>query len=328
MTQVSSEGSTVSTDDLGVPPTPPRSPPATSSTTNGMPINQPSWTDPSSPLKNKTPNPKTKSKIPFFDSINTKFMGQKKSKKSSSIGDDGRPKWNAGPGARKNDDYGSLRRKSITDLDSPGGRTISRSRSATSEGGFHSLGRDTSLRQSNRSPSCRPQVNSSGYGKNTWSGSRMARERVPLSADTYKPPSGVRSIRSASASPATARRHFGTSAPSTPVNRSPKRSAPASSLGSPTKPSPNSFMHDINNITAEPNIQILAHLEDLVNSYRARVLQSFNAEGKSLPPELADDYSWDNADQKPHSSLPNVRVNPRKASAGSKIPAPTFFVSP
>ena len=325
MTQVSSEGSTVSTDDLGVPPTPPRSPPA-STDSNGVPVPPPSWNDPSSPSQNKSPNNnKNKSKIPFFDSINSRFMGQKKTKKSHNMSED-RPKWNSGPGLRKNEDFGSLRRKSITDLSSSGGRTISRSRSATSEGGFQTLGRDTPLRQSNRSPSCRPHQ-SSGYGKLTWSGSRAARDRAPLTADTYKPPPGNRSIRSASASPASVRRHFGTSAPTTPVNRSPKRSAPTSSIGSPTKPLPNHLLKDIPTLAAaEPNIEILAHLEDLVNSYRARVLQTYTAEGKSLPPELADDITWDKGEGKSPCSLPNIpKVTPRKASAGSRIPAPTFF---
>lgn len=258
-------------------------------------------------------------------------MGSKKCKKTSLPEDTSpaKPAWNSGPGLRRNsEDRGS--------------RVISRSRSATSEGGLKMLGRESPTRQSTRPSSRRPSVSGASQGKNTWNG-RASRERPSLTADTYKPPTTPRTVRSASASPATTRRHIGHSAPVTPLNRSPKRSAPGSSLTSPVSSGP--VLKQLADLEADENT--LLCIKDIYNSLRAKVSESLAAEGKSLPPELDQDYtsSWISAHvpgSQSQSVSPKLHVNygtstvspssshkvtPRKAGVGSRIPAPTFFMA-
>ncbi|KAK4296683.1 hypothetical protein Pmani_030840 [Petrolisthes manimaculis] len=321
MTQMSSEGSSMSMEESVN--TPPRSPTNPSTNPPHYPLSD--ATNTWSPPQTK-PNPcnTPKSKIPFIDSIKGPFMGSKKSKKTSQPEQKSpaKPAWNSGPGLRRNsEDHGS--------------RIISRSRSATSEGGLMMLGRESPSRQSLR-PSSRRQSSSVGpQGKNTWNG-RASRERPSLTSDTYKLPINnvTRTVRSASASPASSRRHLGHSAPATPLNRSPKRSAPASTLTSPVTSGP--VLKQLADLEADENT--LLCIKDIYDSLRAKVSESLAAEGKSLPPELAQDYtsSWVNAhgsqslDPKlevnyvsPNNSL---KVTPRKSGVGSRIPAPTFFL--
>lgn len=332
MTQMSSEGSSMSMEESVN--TPPRSPTNPSNNPPHYPSTNPSHyplsdaTNTWSPPQTK-PNPCNipKSKIPFIDSIKGPFMGCKKSKKTTlqpeqKTPSPAKPAWNSGPGLRRNsEDHGS--------------RIISRSRSATSEGGLMMLGRESPTRQSLR-PTSRRQSSSVGpQGKNTWNG-RASRERPNLTSDTYKPPptSANRTVRSASASPATTRRHFGHSAPVTPLNRSPKRSAPGSTLTSPVTSRP--VLKQLADLEADENT--LLCIKDIYDSLRAKVSESLAAEGKSLPPELAQDYtsSWVNAhgsqslDPKLEVSYgsPNTPLKPapRKSGVGSRIPAPTFFL--
>ncbi|XP_037777093.1 GAS2-like protein pickled eggs [Penaeus monodon] len=327
MTQMSSEGSSMSTEDSVH--TPPRSPTNTTTTAPHYPLTDATntWSPPSQ-VKHKNSSIGTpRSKIPFIETLKSPFINNKKSKKASLPEEKspGKPAWNAGPGVRRN----SLDR---------GERVISRSRSATSEGGLVMLGRDSPARQSFR-PSARRQSGGScgPTGKNTWNG-RASRERPSLTADTYKPPTTPRTVRSASASPATTRRQVGHSAPATPLNRSPKRSAPASTLTSPTGGGP--LLQQLADL--EPDENTLLCIKDIYDSLKARVSESLAAEGKSLPPELSQDYtnSWVTAhvssgsrslDPKPSASASNgppgaVRITPRKSGVGSRIPAPTFFL--
>lgn len=328
MTHMSSEGSSMSTEDSVS--TPPRSPtnPMTNPPHYPLADTTNTWSPPSqNKLKSSSGIPK--SKVPFIDSLKGPFMGSKKSKKTSLPEENSpsKPAWNSGPGLRRNsEDRGS--------------RMISRSRSATSEGGLMMLGRESPSRQSFRPSARRPSGSSGPQGKNTWSG-RASRERPSLTADTYKPPTTPRTVRSASASPATTRRHIGHSAPATPLNRSPKRSAPGSTLTSPVSSGP--VLQQLADL--EPDENTLLCIKDIYDSLRAKVSQSLAAEGKSLPPELAQEYtnSWVNAhvsssgsqslDPKINvnveSTSPNssLKVTPRKDGVGSRIPAPTFFIS-
>ncbi|XP_071532790.1 uncharacterized protein pigs [Panulirus ornatus] len=328
MTHMSSEGSSMSTEDSVS--TPPRSPTNPMTNPPHYPLSDTTntWSPPSqNKLKSSSGIPK--SKVPFIDSLKGPFMGSKKSKKTSLPEENSpsKPAWNSGPGLRRNsEDRGS--------------RMISRSRSATSEGGLMMLGRESPSRQSFRPSARRPSGSSGPQGKNTWSG-RASRERPSLTADTYKPPTTPRTVRSASASPATTRRHIGHSAPATPLNRSPKRSAPGSTLTSPVSSGP--VLQQLADL--EPDENTLLCIKDIYDSLRAKVSQSLAAEGKSLPPELAQEYtnSWVNAhvsssgsqslDPKINvnveSTSPNssLKVTPRKDGVGSRIPAPTFFIS-
>lgn len=326
MTQMSSEGSSMSTEESVN--TPPRSPTNTIVNPPNYPLSDATntWSPPSQIKKNSSSIPK--SKIPFVDSLKGPFMGSKKSKKTSLPEEKSpsKPAWNSGPGLRRSsEDRGS--------------RIISRSRSATSEGGLMMLGRESPTRQPLRPSTRRPSVSGGPQGKNTWNG-RASRERPSLTADTYKPPTH-RTVRSASASPATTRRHFGHSAPATPLNRSPKRSAPGSTLTSPTTSGP--VLKQLADL--EPDENTLLCIKDIYDSLRAKVSESLAAEGKSLPPELAQEYttSWVNAHVSSSGSQsldPKINVNigttspnsslkvaPRKSGVGSRIPAPTFFMS-
>ncbi|XP_050719427.1 serine/arginine repetitive matrix protein 2-like [Eriocheir sinensis] len=327
MTQISSEGSSMSTEDSVN--TPPRSPTGASTNPPNYPLSD--TTNTWSPPQNKhSTSSISKSRLPFIEPIKGPYMGTKKSKKTSLSEDTSpaKPAWNSGPGMRRNsEDRGS--------------RVISRSRSATSDGGLKMLGRESPTRQSLRPSSRRPSSSSGPQGKNTWNG-RASRERPSLTADTYKPPATPRTVRSASASPATTRRHFGHSAPVTPLNRSPKRSAPSSSLTSPVSSGP--VLKQLADLEADENT--LLCIKDIYDSLRAKVSESLAAEGKSLPPELSQDYtsSWISAhvsgresqslDPKVNTSCgtsttspsSSLKVTPRKAGVGSRIPAPTFFM--
>lgn len=328
MTQMSSEGSSMSTEDSVN--TPPRSPTSASTNPPHYPLSDATNTW-SPPQTKHTPSSVPKSKLPYADPIKGPFMGSKKCKKTSLPEDTSpaKPAWNSGPGLRRSsEDRGS--------------RVISRSRSATSEGGLKMLGRESPTRQSTRPSSRRPSVSGASQGKNTWNG-RASRERPSLTADTYKPPTTPRTVRSASASPATTRRHIGHSAPVTPLNRSPKRSAPGSSLTSPVNSGP--VLKQLADLEADENT--LLCIKDIYNSLRAKVSESLAAEGKSLPPELDQDYtsSWISAHvpgSQSQSVSPKLHVNygtstvspssshkvtPRKAGVGSRIPAPTFFMA-
>ncbi|KAK7074166.1 Growth-Arrest-Specific Protein 2 Domain [Halocaridina rubra] len=324
MTQMSSEGSSMSTEDSVN--TPPRSP-TNPTTTPSYPLTDATNTwSPSSQTPKSISSP-PKSKIPFIDSFKSPFLASKKSKKNSLPEEKSpsKPAWNSGPGVRRNSE--------------DRGHRISRSRSATSEGGLMTLGRDSPARQSLRPSARRPSGGSCGMSsKNTWNG-RASRERPTLSADTYKPPTTPRTVRSASASPATTRRHFGHSAPVTPLNRSPKRSAPGSTLTSPTSGGP--LLQQLADL--DPDENTLLCIKDIYDSLRAKVCQNLAAEGKTLPPELAQEYtsSWVNAHVSSESqslnsgqdtstpSNPNnsVKITPRKSGVGSRIPAPTFFMA-
>ncbi|KAG7171534.1 GAS2-like protein pickled eggs-like [Homarus americanus] len=328
MTHMSSEGSSMSTEDSVN--TPPRSPTNPTTTPPHYPLSDTTntWSPPSQ-NKQKHSSSIPKSKIPFIDSLKGPFMGTKKSKKTSVPEEKSpsKPAWNSGPGLRRNsEDRGS--------------RIISRSRSATSEGGLMMLGRESPSRQPLRPTARRPSSSGGPQGKNTWNG-RASRERPSLTTDTYKPPTTPRTVRSASASPATTRRHFGHSAPVTPLNRSPKRSAPGSTLTSPTSSGP--VLKQLADL--DPDENTLLCIKDIYDSLRAKVSESLAAEGKSLPPELAQEYttSWVNAHVSSSGSQsldPKINVNggtsspnsshkvaPRKAGVGSRIPAPTFFMS-
>ncbi|XP_068205856.1 LOW QUALITY PROTEIN: GAS2-like protein pickled eggs [Palaemon carinicauda] len=326
MTQMSSEGSSMSTEDSVN--TPPRSPTNPTTTTPSYPLTDATntWSPPSQKQNNISSNT-PKSKIPFIDTLKSPFLVNKKSKKTSLPEEKSpsKPAWNSGPGVRRNSE--------------DRGNRISRSRSATSEGGLMMLGRESVSRQSLRPSSRRPSGSfGSMQAKNTWNG-RASRERPSLTADTYKPPTTPRTVRSASASPATTRRHFGHSAPVTPVNRSPKRSAPGSTLTSPTSGGP--LLQQLADL--EPDENTLLCIKDIYDSLRAKVSQNLAAEGKSLPPELAQEYtnSWVNAhvssesqslDSKPNTSCTSttanssLKITPRKDGGGSRIPAPTFFM--
>ena len=326
MTQMSSEGSSMSTEDSVN--TPPRSPTNHTNTTPSYPLTDATntWSPPSQ-KQSKASATSPKSKIPFIDTLKSPFLVNKKSKKTSLPEDKSpsKPAWNSGPGGRRNSE--------------DRGNRISRSRSATSEGGLMMLGRDSPARQSLRPSTRRPSGGSFGsiQAKNTWNG-RASRERPSINADTYRPPTTPRTVRSASASPATNRRHFGHSAPATPVNRSPKRSAPGSTLTSPTGGAP--LLRQLADL--DPDENTLLCIKDIYDSLRARVSQNLAAEGKSLPPELAQEYtsSWINAhvssdsqslDSKPNavSTSPSnsLKITPRKDGVGSRIPAPTFFMA-
>ncbi|XP_069937295.1 GAS2-like protein pickled eggs isoform X2 [Cherax quadricarinatus] len=326
MTQMSSEGSSMSTEESVN--TPPRSPTNAIATPHYPLADATNTWSPPSQSKHKNSSNIPKSKIPFIDSLKGPFMGSKKSKKTSLPEEKSpsKPAWNSGPGLRRNsEDRGS--------------RVISRSRSATSEGGLMMLGRESPSRMSHRPTARRPSLSGGPQDKNTWNG-RASREQPRLTADTYKPPT-PRTVRSASASPATTRRHFGHSAPATPLNRSPKRSAPGSTLASPTTSGP--VLKQLADL--EPDENTLLCIKDIYDSLRAKVCESLAAEGKSLPPELAQEYtsSWVNAhvsssgsqslDPKINlnvgttSPTSSLKVAPRKSGVGSRIPAPTFFMS-
>ena len=340
MTHTSSEGSTVSTDDLGVPPTPPRSPPANDQVDHALSSHTIRTHIPQSNIPSLP-----RSKVTSTESLN-KGMGQKKKKGSLS---DSRPAWNSGIGNKRDD---AKRRGSCADLST--GYPISRSRSTNSEGGFNSLTRNVPARKSlsaTRPSGSNSRLNEStnsnkqsGTGKWTWNG-RSSRGRPPVNNDMYKPPAPPpRGVRSASASPGPARRNFGHSAPVTPQTRSPKQSAPNSNLGSPThsKQLPDFIkqkVSDLHDINSQPSVAMLAQLEDLVNSYRAKVLDHYAEEGKAPPPELKNDFScsWARDTQSLTSSpkktlrgshkenSPPVKVTPRRDGLGSRIPAPTFY---
>ena len=329
MTHTSSEGSTVSTDDLGVPPTPPRSPPAGDHMMADHHLNP----TPKSSLSQ--PQRPARSKGLMVDG---KSMGQKKKIPSSVSPHTGRPAWNSGLGnsglAKGREE---MKRRSSSDLS--GGYAISRSRSTNSEGGFQSLSRNTPARKSlSATRSSKSQDPPNQTGKWTWTG-RGNRGRPPVNNDSYRPPAPQRGVRSASASPGPIRRNFGHSAPVTPHTRSPKTSAPNSNLASPTHANFKKIP-DIPDMGGEPSVSMLAQLEELVNSYRARVLDHYAEEGKAPPPTLANDFScsWARDTQSltnsPKKTLranqlepPPVKITPRKDGLGSRIPAPTFYSS-
>ena len=327
MTHTSSEGSTLSADDLGVPPTPPRSPPAADDRSSRPHMSQ--------------PNPPPRTKVPAPDAYN-KSMGQKKKKGPDCTGGVSRPAWNSSLKPKED----MKRRGSHTDIS--GGYAISRSRSTNSESGFQGLTRNSPARKSlsatRSSSTSQPRANGSP-AKWSWSGRGNSRTRPPVNNEVYKPPAPPRGVRSASASPGPIRRNFGHSAPVTPQTRSPKTSAPNSNLGSPThggvKKIPD-LVSDITDHAAEPSVTMLAQLEDLVNSYRARVLDHYAEEGKAPPAALANDFScsWARDTQSltnsPKRNIrsnaqqlepPALKVTPRKSGLGSRIPAPTFYPS-
>ncbi|CAL4121635.1 unnamed protein product [Meganyctiphanes norvegica] len=337
MTQLSSEGSTMSTEDVGN--TPPRSPTHLNKTSNPLSDTTNTWNH--SPSKSRSSTnikaPTPKSKIPYMESLRNIQSNNKKTKKTS-IPDEPSNKvhhphaWGAGPGQKE-----KQRRNSVGS-----GQTLSRSRSATSEGGLMTLTRDSPAVCVNRSPAHRRTGSSGGdNNKGSWSG-RTSKERPTMHADMFRPPA-PRNCRSASASPATTRRRFGSSAPATPIMRSPKRSAPSSTITSPTRTGP--VLDQLADL--EPDENTLLCIKDIYDSLRAKVSESLAAEGKSLPPELNHDYtsSWINAHSpsgskslehtKTHSktnsnthlnlSSPGVKASPRKDGGASRIPKPTFF---
>ena len=338
MTQTSSEGSTVSTDDLGVPPTPPRSPPVNDATDCLADASQ----GPRTLIPQPNHLPRTR-----LNSMNAVAkISVEKVKKSSMPTDPSRPAWNSGPGPKKED---MKRRGSCADLS--GGYAISRSRSTNSENGFHSLTRNQPARKSlsaSRTSGSGTRLNESGStGKWTWNG-RGSRGRPPVNTDVYKPPAPPpRGVRSASASPGPIRRNFGHSAPVTPQTRSPKHSAPNSNLGSPvhaTNKLPDFIKHQVPEFSEnnpKPTVEMLEQLEQLVNSYRVRVLDHFAEEGMPPPPTLADDFScsWARDTQSLTSSpkktprsvrtdvKPQPKLTPRRDGLGSRIPAPIFHHS-
>lgn len=296
MTQLSSDGSSASADDIVGPPSPP---------TNSPPFS--SWNTPS------------KSQIPRCTSYKSKFTSSDSLSGNKSVSQGGgRRAWNAGPGLQG--EYRS-RRSSISDAME--GRKISRSRSATSEGGFQALLRKdpAPVRPFVRSSATR-QPSDAPVGKNTWNGRSRPRDYPPLNADAFRPPSGVRSVRSASASPATTRKVF-TSAPPTPANRSPKRSNPVSSAQSPSLPS--EILNKLPDFSGDKDAEILAKLEGFVSNYRAYVLDKLAAEGRSPPLELTErwDKESEDATLKDLKYVP-LKATPRKAGLGSRIPAPVF----
>uniref|UniRef100_A0A6A7G5X4 GAS2-like protein 2 isoform X1 n=2 Tax=Hirondellea gigas TaxID=1518452 RepID=A0A6A7G5X4_9CRUS len=340
MTHTSSEGSTVSTDDLGVPPTPPRSPPA-GDTASAHCLTDHASLSSTPGVRSHIPQ-LSRGRLTSTESLN-KVMGQKK--KKNSIGEEDRPAWNSGPGNKKED---MKRRGSCADLSS--GYSISRSRSTTSETGFHSLTRNTPVRKSlsaSRPSGSGNRLNElvPNTGKCTWNG-RTGRGRPQVNSESYRPPALPRGVRSASASPGPIRRNFGHSAPVTPQTRSPEQSAPNSNLNSPTHSIAlpdiiRQNVPDLGEINSKPTVEMLAQLERLVNVYRVKVLDHFAEEGKVPPPELADDFScsWVRGTQsltnspkktprsKRTEDKPALKVTPRRDGLGSRIPAPTFLSS-
>lgn len=138
------------------------------------------------------------------------------------------------------------------------------------------------------------------------------------------------------------------SAPVTPQTQSPKQSAPNSNLGSPTHTTnklPEFIKHqvpELSDINSKPSVEMLEQLEQLVNSYRVRVLDHFAEEGKPPPAALADDFScsWARDTQSLTSSpkkVPRMHLkddskskaifSPRRDGLGSRIPAPVFYPS-
>ncbi|CAL4112518.1 unnamed protein product [Meganyctiphanes norvegica] len=325
MTQLSSEGSSMSTDGNSPP-----SSPINNKSNSPLADKTNTWNQSKSTIKSPK-NSTSKSKIPFIETLKNFASGNKKPKKSCAQEERPvHPAWNSGPGVARQ------RAHSVGT-----GRSISRSRSATSEGGFINMARDArDMPPINtvRSPSRRSIGNTSGYsnGKNTWSG-RASRERPTLTADTFRPPA-PKTVRSASASPATTRRQFGTPMTSVSTNHTPKRSAPnrtypynnTSTVTTPTTPT--SILDQLADLDADEST--LLCIKDIYNSLRAKVSENLAAEGKTLPPELCHDYtsSWINAhsttgSQSLDSTSDPHNISPRKDGVGSRIPKPTFFMA-
>ncbi|XP_018017415.2 GAS2-like protein pickled eggs [Hyalella azteca] len=321
MTQTSSEGSSVSADDFGMPSTPPRSP-----------------SDLHSFSRTSAPQapPRTKNSPA---SVAAKNAAAKK-KKTTVPCETSRPAWNLAPSPKKKE---PKRRGSCADLSA--GYPMSRSRSTNSDNGFQSLSRNIPARKS--LSACRtnkntvePPVRNPG----TWNG-RTSAGRATVNTDMYRPPASPRGFRSASASPGPVRRNMGHSAPVTPQTRSPKSSTPNSNLASPTHLDdlPDYLQQQVSglsDVTSKPSVEMLQQLENLVNSYRVKVLDHFAEEGKEPPSHLADDFScsWvrnahslTNSPKKiprplqPSSERPVPKLTPRRDGLGSRIPAPVYY---
>ncbi|KAF2364763.1 Gas2-related domain [Trinorchestia longiramus] len=320
MTHTSSEGSTVSADDFGSTSTPPRSPSDLRSFSSNSRTHAPQ-----APPRSKN--------SPANVAVRNAAAKKKKTP------DNSRPAWNSGSNAKNEE---PKRRGSCADLF--GGYPIGRSRSTNSENGFQSLNRNVPARKSlSASRPSKRAVESPARNQGTWNG-RSSRGRTAVNSDMYRPPASPRGVRSASASPGPARRNFGHSAPVTPQTRSPKTSAPNSNLASPTQlPHLPNFLQQqvsgLSDVTSKPSVEMLQQLENLVNSYRVKVLDHFAEEGKEPPPQLADDFScsWvrnahslTNSPKKSvrpqaPSDRPTPKLTPRRDGMGSRIPAPTYY---
>lgn len=333
MTQLSSEGSSMSTDEVGN--SPPRTP-VNNKTSSPLADATNTWNQSINELKNMKNTTSSKSKIPFIETLKNFASSNKKSKKSPPKEEKQplHPPWNCGAPLRQ-------RAHSVGT-----GRSISRSRSATSEGGLMNMTRDSrdmppvagTLRSTSRRLSGNTTGYSNGYnnGKNTWNG-RASRERPSLTADTFRPPA-PKTVRSASASPVTARRQFGTPTSTTSLTRTPKRSTPNTTSQYKSTPtvttptSPSSILDQLADL--DPDQNTLLCIKDIYNSLRAKVSENLAAEGKSLPPELCHDYtsSWINAHSNTGSQSLDISsdpysISPRKDSGESRIPKPTFFLA-
>lgn len=313
----------MSTDDFGMSSTPPRSPNDLRSFNN---------------QSSRTPQAPPRSKNSMASSVAKNVSNKKKNQERN------QPAWNSNTSSASIKRGDGKRRGSCTDLS--GGYPISRSRSTNSENGFQSLSRNTPARKS--LSACRTSkraVEPPTRNQGTWNG-RSSRGHTPVNSDMYKPPSMPRGFRSASASPGPVRRNIGHSAPVTPQTRSPKTSAPNSNLVSPTdKDKLPDFLRQqvtgLSDVSSKPSVEMLQQLENLVNSYRVKVLDHFAEEGKEPPPELADDFScsWVRNAQSLTSSPKKVahpspareasspKFTPRRSGLGSRIPGPTYYPS-
>lgn len=204
-------------------------------------------------------------------------------------------------------------------LDDIAGRKISRSLSTTSMNGSQ-----TNLRKDYNNHMHSRFSSKASNGKSTWNGRCRPKEYSFISSsDCNKYTNGVRSVRSASASPGITRKTYSFSTPSTPCS-SPKKSAPNQSNTS-NSPLPSKLLSKLTNFDGD-DTEVLAQLEGFVNNYRAYVLDKLAAEGRSLPPELADD-DWCKAEDSLRSrdiKYSSLKATPRKAGLGSRIPAPVF----
>lgn len=256
-------------------------------------------------------NGSSKSKSPSCENLS------KRNNKYKSSADYGRKAWNNGIGFRNET---TRRNPSVDSFD---GQKISRSNSSVSDGGFEfMLQKEIPTRQSARLGNNRVHAPVK-YTKSAWNG-RNQHNYSTLGSEPVRPPKGaIRSARSASASPATTRKSYTSSAPTTPGNRSPKRPNFNASVLAPVLPP--TILNELPNVNGgDKDAEILAQLEGFVNNYRAYVLDKLASEGRTLPPDLVESEKENDVSSQKNQDYKSLKATPRKAGVGSRIPAPVF----
>lgn len=173
-------------------------------------------------------------------------------------------------------------------------------------------------------PSSR-QSQTTPTGRGTWS-ARTSRERVALTADTYKSPYG--GIRTASASPGPNRRQRKISSSSSNQDvsgnqsrgQSKVRQPPLSTQSTPSKKPDGSARRSSREITAELETDddaILKRMEEILMTYKSKVEDHLAAEGRELPSDIFEDFTTQWVNEASHLNQ-TIKGNKSRSSSSQR----------